>query len=564
MTSRGGKWLLALSSILVVLALMEAGCRLLEVWRPSRTLDLAQGFDANSRLFVPSAAQPGWMETNPLKCQTLQVFQAQRFALRKPAGCYRIFFVGESSVYQLQPFFPDYAAHLQTLLPAQWKTVEILNAGGCGYGSHRLVAVVAEILKYQPDCVAIYLGHNEFVETMQFRVLPLKTLGVQQKLRHSALFRVIQSAQVSRWEREMKQSVARTRQQGLSQEPPRDLIRTMSFTPKEVAERMDAFRGNLETMLALCRQTGVPVILGSVPSNLLNPWLPSDAEPQYRPVWQLVADGKFKEAAELGSRLLEQFPGRLQASAAENRILRSLAQQPGVWLADVEKAIVEAEPDGLPGEALFGDWCHLNRIGAAVFLEVYKRSLMQLWASGRASNPEFSVPPHVALGIKPPLALAHFGIARTLQAHGWNEQAFVHFRAAIEQGGVIPSRYAGAAAVLKSLGRVEESKEYARKALTLFERNPQWERERNRAEYCFGRAGVHELLGESDEAVKWYGLVIREDAENWPAHRKLAELLIEARKPREAAPHVAAVRRAYGDCEVVQDLEQRLKAVAAP
>jgi len=63
---------------------------------------------------------------------------------------------------------------------------------------------------------------------------------------------------------------------------------------------------------------------------------------------------------------------RHQASDAENEIIVRLAERHGLPLADVEGAIMAAEPNGVPGETLFSDRCHVTEEGKVILMDTYE------------------------------------------------------------------------------------------------------------------------------------------------------------------------------------------------
>ena len=70
---------------------------------------------------------------------------------------------------------------------------------------------------------------------------------------------------------------------------------------------------------------------------------------------------------------------RSQSSDIENSIIRSLAAKYGLPLADVENAVIQAEPHHVPGETLIRDWCHLNVAGNAIWIEQYEPKILELF-----------------------------------------------------------------------------------------------------------------------------------------------------------------------------------------
>ncbi len=150
------------------------------------------------------------------------------------------------------------------------------------------------------------------------------------------------------------------------------------FTPEEIQERMDAFRNNLETILRLFAEKNIPVVIGTVPSNLYRPNLPGEDGARYEAVVDLFEQGRYKEGLALGRDILRRATPRHQSSDAENEIIRQTAARLGAPLVDVERAIIEAEPNGVPGETLFNDHCHLNPEGNRILRLLYQAEILSL------------------------------------------------------------------------------------------------------------------------------------------------------------------------------------------
>jgi lysophospholipase L1-like esterase len=354
---------------ILVLALLEGGARVLEIWRPPWKVDYGWGFDKESRLFVPSPSEPGVMITNPSKEVS---FQKQRFILPKPPKCFRVFFLGESSVNYLLYLLEPLADRLTEAFHSQVE-FEIIDVGGLAYGTHRLTPIAAELLNYNPDLLLVYVGHNEFEELEQSQFVNLKTLPLQKILYRSAFCRLIRDTigalDLSRVQRERNREILGT--------PQADYMTGArhAYTPEEIAQRMDAFRRNLSLIIEMYKAKNVPVMLGSVASNMWKPDLPPDDRRDQ--VRDLYAAGKYAEGYTLARQIL-RTSGRHQASDAENGIIRELARKYGAPLADVERAVIDAEPHHVPGETLHDDRCHLNEIGKKLLIQTYEDTIIRL------------------------------------------------------------------------------------------------------------------------------------------------------------------------------------------
>ncbi len=365
--------LFSLAPLVVLLGVAEGLCRIIEVWIPPMQVDYGQGFDEDSRLFVPDSTDADRMITNPAKETS---FREQSFVMPKPAGTMRIFALGGSSVNYLDYEFPLLAERLQKELSDRFQRVEIINCGGLSYGSHRLVPVAAEVMSYEPDLVLIYSGHNEFEELEQLELADLNTLRLQRALANSALWRFLRDRMAQRHIRRLEdEKNARILAESATELAPRNWLH--EFTPDEIAQRMDAFRNNLSIIITMCRDNGVPVVIGTVPSNLFRPLFPKEDADPYKEVLALYQQGQYEEGAKLGRQILARTP-RHQSSDLENGVIRALAAAFRVPLADVEQAVIDAEPHKVPGETLFNDHCHLNGEGNKILVQTYEARILAL------------------------------------------------------------------------------------------------------------------------------------------------------------------------------------------
>ena len=354
---------------LAFFCLAEIGFRALEIVWPPRHVDFGLGFNDDSRIFVDSSRHPGYVETDPAKRVS---FVRQRFLRDKPAGVFRIVALGGSSVNYLEPEFKELELALNAEFD-QFDEIEIINCGGLAYGSHRLVLVMREMLEYQPDLILLYSGHNEFEEIEQLSLSGVEQLSFDRTISKSAIIRFIRDRKadfdLSRLEKEHNQRV-------LSREEPvsdSNFARAWSyeFSDQDVQDRMQSYEHNLRLILTTARKHQVPVIMGTVSSNLLQPYLPRDAAQRYEQVYELWKGGQAEEGLRLAKQILAETIGRHQCSDLENNILKKLAKEFSVPIIDVEALVADEEPHGIPGEALFDDHCHLNAAGRAVWIAAY-------------------------------------------------------------------------------------------------------------------------------------------------------------------------------------------------
>lgn len=361
----------AMLPVLLFFGLAETAARVRERWVPPMAVDAGQGFDPASLLFT--SAGNGYMETNPEKRVS---FQHQRFRLEKDPRTLRVFALGGSSVNYLDYEFSQLKQELEKALSGRYDTVEIINCGGLSYGTHRLVLIASEIVQYEPDVVLVYSGHNEFEEIEQMHLAGRSNIAAQRTLGRSALYRFLRDTLARRRITHLEE--ARAARDLATSVPDSSRSWMHVFTPEEIQERMQAYEANLDTILQMCRDRGIAVVIGTVPSNLWRPNLPGKEGAMYEEAKALFNQGRYEEGLDVGRRILRNASPRHQSSDAENEIIRALAQKHRISLADVETAVIATEPHGVPGETLFNDHCHLNPEGNTILRKLYQERILEL------------------------------------------------------------------------------------------------------------------------------------------------------------------------------------------
>lgn len=358
---------------IILLISLEFAARIVEFWVPPMVMDIGLGFTDDSRLFVPDPYDSRYLITHPDKTVA---FQNQRFLRKKPAGTLRIFFLGGSSVNYVNYELPDLAGRLKEQLKPKYREVEIINCGGLSYGTHRLVLIAREIIHYEPDLVMIYSAHNEFEEIEQLHLARVQTTTLQRILYSFAMMRFVRDRIA---EYKIFQLEAEHNRRILAQSLP-DAGKGWNhvFTPEEIAERMGKYRQNLNEIILLCKEKGIKVIIATVPSNYIKPNLMGKSAEEYERVLQLIKEDKYKEAYELGRKIIRETSPRHQSSDLENNIVRELAKKHDIPLADVLSSIEQAEPHHIPGETLFNDHCHLNSAGNSIMIRTFEDKILQL------------------------------------------------------------------------------------------------------------------------------------------------------------------------------------------
>src|SRR2546426_4489780 len=253
---------LASASVVVILLIAEAALRLYGLGGP-RHYFVVRGGGADA---IVETARYEPTPRLPIRMVPLT------FPLKKPPGGLRIFCFGGSTVYGY-PFGPKgtFPNLLQALLRAALpgRPVEVINAGFTGGDSARELALVKETVPFSPDIFIVYSGHNEFLRydypqeydhVFGFN----RSAAVPMRLRCEAFF---SNSLLWRWAR--------------GTEPIRNLLqasekRRYGYSgghsgklPQDLLEAIYAsYEANLEEMISLSKEKGVPIIFCTLVCNL--------------------------------------------------------------------------------------------------------------------------------------------------------------------------------------------------------------------------------------------------------------------------------------------------------
>lgn len=159
--------LVAVLLSLAPLTLFELTLVALDIGSPSRCEDPFVGFSAIHPLFERSDDQSEY-HIAPAR---LSHFRPASFRAQKSPHEFRIFVLGGSTV-QGRPYSTPsaFSTWLEKGLSAidSSRDYQVVNCGGVSYASYRLLPILEEVLRYEPDLIIFCEGHNEFLESRSY------------------------------------------------------------------------------------------------------------------------------------------------------------------------------------------------------------------------------------------------------------------------------------------------------------------------------------------------------------------------------------------------------------
>ena len=348
--------------------------------------------------------------------------RGEAFAYHKTANTFRIFCLGGSTTagwpYQHNASFPSQLqARLSLLFPE--RNFEVINIGISAINSYSVLDFTGELFRYQPDLFLIYMGHNEFYGALgagSTRSIALGRPFIKAYMRLERL-RLVQllrnGASLLR-----RRSPAAGGHSTLMENMAGDRM-ILPESPRYRRARAD-FAANLDEILAMIGEKGVPVLVSTLVSNIADqPPFESLFSPGFsrQAEWRLFEEegdraraageyaaalGFYQRAAALDSlpamlaykmgqchraqgdslrarSLLERARDldglRFRASGEFNQIIRRICAGKGVPVVETENHFINASPGGLIGCSLMHDHLHPNAFGYLLIADAFCRGM---------------------------------------------------------------------------------------------------------------------------------------------------------------------------------------------
>jgi len=292
------------------------------------------------------------------------------FDKEKKPDTFRIFILGGSSAVGF-PYEPNgsIASYLLDRLSLVYpgSKVEVVNCGMTAINSYSLRDLVPGILDQKPDLILIYAGHNEYYGALGAG--SIESLG-----NHRFLANLVISLEKFRTFQLIRNALARVGKTDSAE----DKVQAGTLMEKVVQNKyitygsdvykkgLTQFEGNLNDILRMITDANVPVIIGTLTSNLKDqsPFV-SDSSSQYPPAAKIFIDAnqafyqqKYKIADSLYRYARDLDALRFRAPGAINATIFRTAEKYGVHVVDIDSAFNAHSPNQIVGNNLIIDHLH--------------------------------------------------------------------------------------------------------------------------------------------------------------------------------------------------------------
>jgi lysophospholipase L1-like esterase len=350
--------------------------------------EYAEWIDLNERYEIlnPNIANKYFSGINSLP------FSTESFLLKeKPDNSFRVVVLGASSgagyPFQNSGSFSKYIRKgLEAATPN--RKIEVSNISMAAINSYTILDLLPSVVERKPDLILVYLGHNEYYGAMgvgstQSIANSPWLIKLSLYLKEFRLFQLVENT--IRYVVSINQKSAKPNDQTLMAQIAGDKL--IEFKSDKYEAGIDQFKSNMTDILEICRDSEIPVIVGTLASNIkdLDPFNSVEtmgfdsANKIFRNAKSFLDKGYNKKADSL-FRLAKDLDGlRFRAPEDFNRVLINLSEKFHCRIANTDSALASNSTDGIIGDDLMVDHLHPNIEGYQI---IGKSFLWQILKSG--------------------------------------------------------------------------------------------------------------------------------------------------------------------------------------
>ncbi len=308
------------------------------------------------------------------------------FDIVKRKEAFRVFVLGGSSA-QGFPFSPNGTFsryihdRLELLYPESY--IEVINLGITATNSYTIRDLLPGVLEQEPDLILIYAGHNEYYGA--FGVGSTESIGSSRNFVNFRIWlnsyksvELVQNIINSFLNLFSSQSDYSTDRGGtLMAQVVKD--QSIPFNSESYNIGIKQFKENFEDILQMINKAEVPIVIGTLVSNLKDqkPFISAGNNPGqiadsvYNQAYYLFNSGNVKKADSLFRKAKDLDALRFRAPEKINVIIRSLASKYNCGLVDVDSVFNSSSHGGVVGKNLIVDHLHPSLSGYQLMGKIY-------------------------------------------------------------------------------------------------------------------------------------------------------------------------------------------------
>jgi tetratricopeptide (TPR) repeat protein len=356
------------------------------------------GYGDNMNLFIqiPEKGYENYMMVNPeigkKYFQKLEYTSPANdiFLKKKPENTFRIFVMGSSVVYGF-PYDRNlmFSRILHKQLEDAWPDTEfeVVNTSITAINSFTLRDFAGQIMKYDPDAILIYEGHNEFYGA--FGIGSNETMS-----RNSRLVRAHLSMLDSRFYQLLRNTitnVARKLASGRGERSQGTLMKRIVanadilYQSREYNITMKRFEQNMGAILRKAKKNSTPVFFSDLVSNVqgMRPFNSiatnslEGADDVFARARAAEKDQDYNKALELYYKAKDLDCLRFRASEDANTVVRNLTREYDAYLVPMLSHFQENSANRFIGNNYMTEHVHPNIDGAFLMAEAFFNTIKE-------------------------------------------------------------------------------------------------------------------------------------------------------------------------------------------
>ena len=308
------------------------------------------------------------------------------FDINKRENAFRVFVMGGSSA-QGFPFSPNgtFSRYIRDRLELLYPNnhIEVINVAITATNSYTIRDLLPGVLDQKPDLIIFYAGHNEYYGA--FGVGSNENIGSSRSIVNFVIWlNKFKSVQLVR-------NGINSTMNMFSSDTDKEAQRGGTLMARIVKEQsipvnselfnsgLEQFEGNFEEILDMTQSAGVPVIIGTLVSNLKDqkPFISIGIDPDenadsvYINAKIQLGHGNFGIADLLFRKAKDLDALRFRAPEMINNIMKRLADKFNYDVVNVDSIFNSLSPEGIVGNNLIVDHLHPSLTGYQLMGKIY-------------------------------------------------------------------------------------------------------------------------------------------------------------------------------------------------
>ena len=314
------------------------------------------------------------------------------FDIIKRKNAFRVFIMGGSSAAGF-PFSPNgtFSRYIRDRLELLYPNshIEVINIAITATNSYSIRDLLSEVIEQEPDLILIYAGHNEYYGALG--VGSAENIGNSTELVHFIIWlNKFKTVQFIRTLLNSVVSMFGSEANKLSEKGGTLMARIVKeqlipYKSESFNIGIKQFEENFEDILSIADEEKVPVIIGTLVSNLKDqkPFISigndsyESADKVYQRAQKYIIGNNLSTADSLFRFAKDLDALRFRAPEKINTIIKKLALKHNCGWVNIDSLFNSTSPDGIVGSNLIVDHLHPSLSGYLLMGKIYFEAMQK-------------------------------------------------------------------------------------------------------------------------------------------------------------------------------------------